>query len=140
MKKWLLTAVLLSIATPASQAAECVYFGTLSLTGRLVQQTYAGPPDFESVTKGDEPRVIWIVQLDRGLCIISTDASYPNAYGQKEVQLVLGADQYARTALYARYRQLLGQKIRVTGQLQPGGARYDKRFVIVTDAIEPARP
>ena len=96
----LLTAVLLLSATawPASLAAECLHYGDVTLTGRLVQQTYPGPPDFESVTQGDEPLVIWILQLDRGVCIISGDSSYSSAYNEREIQLVLGNDPYARTA------------------------------------------
>ena len=139
MSKWLLTAVLLSSASSGSHAADCLYFGDAPLTGRLVQQTYPGPPDFRSVTKGDEARVIWILQLDRGICVISSNPSYPNAYGQKEVQLVLGTDQYARTDRYAQYRHLLGQEITVTGTLMPGGAKYEKRYVMATDAIARAR-
>jgi hypothetical protein len=132
-------ALLLTVSWSGALAAECLRYGYASLTGRLVQQTYPGPPDFESVTKGDEPRVIWILQLDRGICIISSDASYPNAYGQKEVQLVLGTDQYARTDRYAPYRHLVGQQIIVSGRLLPGGARCDKRFVMAADEIARAR-
>jgi len=141
MAKWLLTAVLLSSAIPWSQsrADYCLRSGAASLSGRLVQQTYPGPPDFESFQRGDEPRVIWILQLDPSVCIISSDASYPNAYGLREIQVVLGEDQYARTEPYARYRNLLGQQIIVTGSLLPGGARYEKRWVLAIDAIEKVR-
>ena len=139
MSKWLLIAVLLSSASSGSHAADCLYFGDASLTGRLVQQTYPGPPDFRSLTKGDEARVIWVLQLDRGICVISSDASYPNAYGQREVQIVLGTDQYARTDRYAQYRRLLGQEITVTGTLIPGGATYEKRYVMAADTITRAR-
>jgi hypothetical protein len=52
-------ALLLTVAWwPVSLAARCLYYGDVSLTGRLIQQTYPGPPDFESVTKGDQPLVI----------------------------------------------------------------------------------
>lgn len=125
----LLTAGVLLLSA-LSCSAECLRYGDVSLSGRLVQQTYPGPPDFESVTKGDEPRVIWILQLDRGVCIDGSDSSYPSAYNEREIQLVLGSDQYARTDDYARYRNLLGQRITVTGRLLPGGAKYEKRFVV----------
>lgn len=121
-------------ATPL--AADCLHYGVVNLTGRLVQQTYPGPPDFESVTKGDAPLVIWILQLDTGVCIISSDPSYPNVYNEREVQLVLGTDQYARTSRYSKFRHLLGKKIAVTGKLLPGGGKYEKPFVITSPAIE----
>jgi hypothetical protein len=134
----ILTLVLLLTAASrsASLNAQCLYYGDASLTGRLVQQTYPGPPDFESVTKGDAPLVIWILQLDTGVCILSSDPSYPNVYNEREIQLVLGNDQYARTDRYAQYRHLLGKKIVVTGRLQPGGGKYEKPQVLALRAIK----
>jgi len=133
-----LTMFLLLIAASWSgpAAAHCLYYGDVSLTGRLVQQTYAGPPDFESVTKGDAPLVIWILQLDTGVCITSDSASYPNVYNEREIQLVLGNDQYARTAPYVEYRYLLGKKISVTGMLLPGRGKYEKPQVITLRSIK----
>jgi hypothetical protein len=119
-----------------SLAAQCLYYGDVSLTGRLVQQTYPGPPDFESVTRGDAPLVIWILQLDVGVCIVSSSASYPNVYNEREIQLVIGNDQYARSAAYAEYRDLLGKKISVTGRLLPGGGKYEKPQVITLRSIK----
>jgi hypothetical protein len=137
MQRFLIAVVLL-IATgrPAPLVAQCLYYGDASLTGRLVQQTYPGPPDFESVTKGDAPLVIWILQLDTGVCILSSDPSYPNVYNEREIQLVLGNDQYARTDRYAQYRRLLGKKIVVTGRLQPGGGKYEKPQVLALRSIK----
>jgi len=132
----------------------------VSLTGRLVQQTYPGPPDYESVTKGDEPLVIWVLQMDRRICIAGSGASYssaysgypsayngypsaysgyPIAYSEIEIQVVFGTDQYARADEYAQYRYLLGKRITVTGRLQAGGARYEKRFVVAPYEIKTAR-
>ena len=119
-----------------SVAARCLHYGDVTLTGRLVQQTYAGPPDFESVTEGDQPLVIWILQLDTGICIVTADASHPNTYNEREIQLVFGKDQYARSRPYAEYRHLLGKKIAVTGRLLPGGGKYEKSFVIASPAIK----
>jgi hypothetical protein len=128
--------LLTAAAWSPSLAADCLYYGDVGLTGRLVQQTYPGPPDFESVAKGDEPLVIWILQLDRATCIVSADSSYSSTYNEREIQLVLGNDPYARTARYAQYRHLLGQRIAVTGRLLPGGGKYEKRFVIAVRAID----
>jgi hypothetical protein len=134
----ILTAVALLGATSwsGSVAAECLRYGVVSLTGRLVQQTYPGPPDYESVTKNDEPLVIWILQLDTGVCIVTSDASHPNTYNEREIQLVFGTDQYARTSRYTEYRHLLGKNIAVTGRLLPGGGKYEKPFVIASPAIK----
>jgi hypothetical protein len=133
--------ILLAVtAWPGPVAAYCLQYGVVSLTGRLVQQTYPGAPDYASVTKGDEPLVIWILQLDRRACVAGSYSSYPIAYSATEIQIVLGADQYAGPDDYARYRYLLGKRIAVTGRLQAGGATYEKRFVIQPYEIKPAPP
>lgn len=130
-------ALLLTAASwSASLAAHCLYYGDITLTGRLVQQTSPGPPDFKSETRGDAPLVIWILQLDTGVCIVSSSASYPNVYNEREIQLVLGNDQYARTAAYAEYRALLGKRIAVTGRLLPGGGKYEKPQVITLRSVK----
>lgn len=140
MWRILISVVLLSATSwSGSVAAECLQYGVVSLTARLVQQTYPGPPDHESVTKSDEPLIIWILQFDEGTCVAGLDSSYPSAYSEREIQLVLGADQYAQTDLYAQYRHLLGKMITATGRLQPGGARYEKRFVLAAHEIKGAR-
>lgn len=102
---------------------SCLQYGPISLAGTLVRQTYAGPPDYESVTKGDEPRVIWVLQLDRRVCIES-NARYPRELTQMEIEVALPADRYSQ------YRHLLGQKIVATGELIHGGANYQKRLVL----------
>jgi hypothetical protein len=104
----------------------------VSLTGRLVRQTYAGPPDYESVTKGDEPQVIWVLLLDRYVCVVDPKPMSASEYNETEVQLVLPPDQYSR------YRHLLGGRVVATGELLPGGAKYDKRLVLTASDIKSA--
>ena len=140
VSRFLNVVVLLSATSwSGSAAAECLRYGVVNLTGRLVQQTYAGPPDYESPAKGDEALVIWIIQFDTGICVADSDSSFPIAYSEHEMQLVLGGDQYARTNQYAQYRHLLGQEIVVTGRLMDGGGRFEKRFVIAPYDIKRAR-
>lgn len=128
-----------ALSWSGSLAAGCLRYGDVRLTGRLVQQTYAGAPDYESVTRGDEPLIIWVLQLDRGICVDGSDSSYSSAYNEREIQLVVGSDQHARADQYGLYRALLGAKITVTGRLLAGGARYEKRFVIAAHDIRKAR-
>ena len=134
--------LLTATAWSGSVSADCLRYGAVRLTGRLVQQTYPGPPDYESVTKGDEPLVIWLLQLDRGACIAGFDSSYPSAYGylsayhEREIQIVFGPDQYMGVDDYAKYRDLLGKRVTVTGRLQAGGGRYEKRFVVAPYEIK----
>ena len=133
----ILTIIALLTATswPGQVAAECLRYGDVSLTGRLMQQVYAGPPDYESVTKGDAPLVIWILVLENGVCVADGDSIYPRAFSEREIQLVLGAGQYASAAEYGPYRHLVGKNISVVGRFQPADGRYEKRFVLVPRSI-----
>lgn len=116
-------------ALAAGSYLECLEYGPIQLAGTLVRQTYAGPPDYESITKGDEPQVIWILQLDQRVCV-DANARYPREPVQIEIELALPADEYAR------YRHLLGQKIIATGELVHGGANYQKRLVLVAGELQ----
>jgi hypothetical protein len=112
-------------AASTAQAA-CVPYGPASLTGTVVRQTYAGPPDYESVTKGDQPIVIYLLQLDPTLCVIESRVV---GQGTREIQLqwALGGPE--------RFRDFLGRKVTVNGELVRGGAQHDKRVVLVASGI-----
>lgn len=122
--------ILSAAPRPALVAAPCLEYEIVSLPGTLVRQTYPGPPDYESVTKGDEPQVIWVLLLARRICVVDSNPRYPKEYNEKEVQLVPGADQYVQ------YRNLLGEKVIATGKLLHGGARYQKRLVLTASEIK----
>jgi hypothetical protein len=108
---------------------SCLEYGPIRLVGTVVRQTYAGPPDYESVTKGDQPQVIWLLQLDERVCV-NANARFPREPTQIEVELALPPGGYER------YRHLLGRKVIATGQLIHGGANYQKRLVLLTDELE----
>lgn len=122
--------VLLSVTLPAAALEfTCLQYGPIDIAGMLVRHTYAGPPDYESVTKGDEPRTVWILQLDERICV-EANRRYPREPIQIEIELALTPEQYER------YGPLLGQKVRVTGELRHGGANYQKRLVIAASDLQ----
>jgi hypothetical protein len=104
-------------------AASCLDYGYESLSGTLVRQTYPGPPEYESLSKGDEPQVIWILQLDHVTCFRDSGSRYAPVY-DREIQIVTDSMRDAEL------RNLLGKRVVVTGELFRGGARHDKRLVI----------
>ncbi|MBM0107750.1 DUF4431 domain-containing protein [Steroidobacter sp. S1-65] len=120
----------LSGIAPLTSAVEysCLQYGPNELVGTLVRQTYAGPPDYESVTKGDEPQVIWLLQLDERVCV-AANSRYPREPTQIEVELALTEDQYRQ------YRHLLGRKVVATGELIHGGANYQKSLVLTASEL-----
>lgn len=119
-----LLAALASLCAFAAQAS-CLNYGPASLTGRVVRQTYAGPPDYESTTRGDRPVVYYVLQLDYTLCVADSTVV---GRGIRELQLEWSAGDPAT---------LLGKKVTVTGELIRGGARHDKQDVIVASRITP---
>jgi hypothetical protein len=64
-------ALLLAGSTAAVSAAEaCLsYTNRIGLTGRLVQRTYPGPPNYESVARGDRPEKVWLLVLAEPVCM-----------------------------------------------------------------------
>ena len=110
-------------ASAADVLYSCLEYGPIQIAGTLVRQTYAGPPDYESVTKGDEPRVIWVLQLEHLVCV-DANARFPREPTQIEIEVALPEDGYSQ------YRHLLGQKITAIGELIHGGANYQKRLVL----------
>lgn len=128
-----LVLVLFTVALPAAALEfSCIQYGPISIDGTIVRHTYAGPPDYESVTKGDEPRTVWVLQLDERICV-DANRTYPREPIQIEIELALTPEQFQQ------YRQLLGQRVRVTGELKHGGANYQKRLVIAPGEIEKTR-
>lgn len=134
-KLWrdLLAIVLFSAALPAAALEfSCLRYGPIDIAGTIVRHTYAGPPDYESVTKGDEPRTVWVLQLDERICV-DANTRYPREVIQLEIELALTPEQFQQ------YRDLLGQRVRVSGELKHGGANYQKRLVIAASDIEKTR-
>ena len=126
-----LQVIALFSAAPPAVALEytCLQYGPIDIAGTIVRHTYAGPPDYESVTKGDEPLTVWVLQLDERICV-DANTRYPREVIQLEIELALTPEQFQR------YRDLLGQRVRVSGELKHGGANYQKRLVIAARDIE----
>ncbi|HEY5760933.1 MAG TPA: DUF4431 domain-containing protein [Steroidobacter sp.] len=130
MWRALLLLALFQVARPAAALEfTCLQYGPIQIAGMLVQHTYAGPPDYESVTKGDAPLTVWKLQLDERICV-DADSRYPREVIELEIELALTPGQYQQ------YRRLLGQKVRVAGELKHGGANYQKRLVIEPSDIQ----
>jgi uncharacterized protein DUF4431 len=101
----------------------------VSLKGKLVRKKFPGPPEYESIRKGDKPETFWLLTLERPLCM-NEDREQPDinaAYdGILEVQLVLVPAQYRQ------YRNLVGQKILATGSLFGEHTIHHRTAVLLT--------
>lgn len=108
------------IWTTSSAAGTCPsYVGReWELTGHLVNRVFPGPPDYESVTSGDEPVMHWYLQLTWPAC-------FEEYRHLTRFQLAFRAEDVER------YRQFLGKEVRVKGTLEEGlPGRHDTSLVV----------
>ena len=82
----------------------------VTLSGRLERHIYPGRPNYEDVRRGDEPVPIFILVLDRPICI-DDGGEYADPHRRfTRVQLFAGEDR-----LEPRLRAGLGHRIRIRG-------------------------
>jgi len=91
----------LAIGQRATQT-QCLSYGptVVSLTGALVRKTFPGPPNYESVKKGDRPETNWFLDLGEGVCVNESKNEpdlNPQQTGIHEIQLVVKPEQYGNT-------------------------------------------
>src|SRR5579863_8531378 len=85
-------------STPQSQ---CLSYepAIVTLSGTLVRKTFPGPPNYESVKKGDKPETSWFLDLPESVCVNEDKAEpdlNPKQSAVREIQLVLQPQQYAQ--------------------------------------------
>lgn len=100
----------------APVSADCLKYETegTTLTGAVKRITFPGPPNFESVKRGDAAEVTYILHLAAPICV---DADGENDFDEAEkdvtdVQLALTLEQFP-----AVRRALKAGTLTVTGSL-----------------------
>lgn len=101
--------ILAPIWASSAAANECPSFSgrEWELTGHLVNAVTPGPPNYESLTRGDRPVTRWYLQLRWPVCF----AEYQHL---TRLQLSLMPQEAEK------YRQFLGKEIIVNGTLVEG--------------------
>lgn len=112
-----------SFSSNTTMAQDCLPYepATVTLKGRITRKTFAGPPNYENIKKGDTPETYWILHLRKPICV--------SAHEKKNVtnlQLILSEAQYVK------YRNLLGKRIEVSGKLMPANTGHHHTNVLVT--------
>src|SRR5262245_39756829 len=129
----ILLATLSETSTPWS-AQRCLTYepSVVVLQGTIRQHTFAGPPNYESVAKGDEHEDVWVLHLSKSICVsASEDSEKENNVSQIQLVFLKGQKQYDQ------YRPLLGQKVMVTGTLfQQHTGHHHTRVLITVDNIK----
>jgi len=101
----------------------------VALHGTLIRKTFAGPPNYNDIHKGDKAETTWLLDLDSPICVNQDTAEpdlNPSQRNVRRVQLVL--DQ--RT--YERYKALLGRRVVATGSLFGAHTAHHHTPVLLT--------
>jgi hypothetical protein len=95
---------------------SCLPYGpsVVRLTGTLIRQTFPGPPNYESVRKGDKPETDWLLDLSRPVCVDQDKVEPDLNPAQRDVRRVqLVVDETA----YKTHKNLVGKQVVATGTL-----------------------
>src|SRR5947207_13773713 len=70
-------------AQPVARAGltdSCYHYrpSPVSLTGRLLRRTLPGPPNYQSIARGDRPQVVDLLILETPICTIPDYKDSPN--------------------------------------------------------------
>src|SRR6185503_21224078 len=104
----LLLLILFITTEPAPSAQPCLAYepDTVSVRGTIKRRTFPGPPNYESVAKGDQPEVMWVLRLARPVCV-SASGDRNEEKDVSNVQLVFpGAEND-----YRRYRSFVNKRV-----------------------------
>lgn len=97
----------LLVATVSGAAAQsCLSYESsdVKLSGKIKIMTFPGPPNYESVKKGDQPEVAWVLRLSKPACV---KAGQDNEFDVAEsnvtdIQLVLEPREFTKWRVLAQ--------------------------------------
>jgi hypothetical protein len=108
----LLLLLLTTSVYASAQRQECLAYEpeAVQLIGKIHKQTFPGPPNYESIRKGDKPETYWVLHLPDTVCT-QPSADNEGEDNVTDLQLTLTPKQYAL------YRKFLGHRVNVKGKL-----------------------
>jgi hypothetical protein len=86
----------------------------VTISGTLTRRIFAGPPNYESVRKGDRAETSWLIELHSPVCVFEdkTDPDLnPPQDRVSEMQLVLTPEEYQS------YKEMVGKEVIAKGTL-----------------------
>lgn len=119
---------ILAVSIPAFAGTKCLAYepAIVTLRGTLIRKAFPGPPNYESVRKGDREEVYWLIRLASPVCVDADPSSDLNSSekGVKEVQLVMTS--------YGKYKDLVGKRVIATGTLFSAHTAHHRTPVLLT--------
>jgi len=99
------------------------------INGTVIERTFPGPPNYESIKDGDEPETYWLLVLRGPVCVDQGDPGDLINEGKKgirRIQLVLHDE-----GAYDKYHRLLGKRVVATGTLYGSHTAHHKTPVLL---------
>jgi len=115
-----------------SSKAACLSYepSVVELTGILIRRTFPGPPNYESVHRGDSPEVYWLIDLSRPVCVHEGKTNpdlNPARKDIRRVQLVI-----LDPTIYETKKELIGKRVVARGALFGEHTRHHHTRVLLT--------
>ena len=138
MRSTLLLALIVIILPNAvrSQCLKCEP-ALVTLVGTVYAKDFPGPPEYESIRKGDERMRYWILHLSKPVCVEGDDFDSTRAANVRDLQLVFTDETF-----YPRYRRYVQQRarFRVVGSLfHQQTAHHVTKILITVKELVPLR-
>ena len=105
--------VLVLSSSQATAQAHCYDYEAsgVELSGQLRRRVFAGPPNYESIQSGDRPDTVWVLRLDRSICV-RADSLHGSLRKVTEVQLFVPEEDHRRLRTYLDRHTVFRGRIR----------------------------
>jgi uncharacterized protein DUF4431 len=93
----------------------------VKLTGTIRRHTFPGPPNYESIAKGDQAERVWLLHLAKPICV-NASSEWEKATGVSAIELVL-----------TKYdKSLVNHRVVVSGTLYHAHTAHHHTKVLLT--------
>jgi hypothetical protein len=102
-----------AISAETEPCAEMHFGEDVTVRGKMAEKTYAGPPNYQSIRRGDTPERVRILKFDKPVCLhpSTIDLENETKLGVSEAQLV-----FLKSELFQKMPIRSSQSVFVTGQ------------------------
>jgi hypothetical protein len=124
-----------TLVDPGSQAtarADCLsYGGRVQLTGTLLRIVFPGPPNYESIARGDQAEPQFVIRLDKAVCVNASpnDDFAVFVSSIRDMMLVLNPPQFGQL------QPRLGARVILSGSLMPAETGHHHTPVMLSDVV-----
>ncbi len=127
-----------SSSTGNSRACLSYEPSVVQLSGTIIRKTFPGPPNYESIERGDKAEVLWLLVLSQPICMeedIKEPSLSPAQKDIRKIQLV-----FRDAAAYETHKKLVGKIVVAKGTLFGAhtGHHHTPLLLTVTTLIKAA--